>query len=98
MVGSFYLFKGEERNSSPALPRAWKTRSEFSPEGELPKNGSVAMNCLIEKKLRMPGLKQYLCPVWSWTFGVDLAPFIKTEHWAAGQTPSIFLNFVRIFG
>src|SRR5262245_45273422 len=46
----------------------------------------------------MPRQRQYLCPMSSWAFGVDLALFIKTERRAAGQTMSIFLNFVRIFG
>jgi len=39
----------QERNSIPALPRAWKTRSEFSHAGELLAASDAAMNCLIEK-------------------------------------------------
>jgi hypothetical protein len=89
---------GEERNSSPALPRAWKTRSEFSPAGDLLYGQRRCYEMIDREKSRMPRITQYLCPMSSRTFGVDMAPFIKTEHLAAGQTPSIFLNFFRIFG
>jgi len=100
IVDGWIVFRiwGRSEIQVPLLPTSWKTRSEFSSAGELIAAGSCAYELFGKEKSRMPGQKQYLCPMWSSIFGVDSILFIETERGAAVQSQSIFLNFVRIFG